>query len=388
MLEKPIQIRNNIFNKKLDIESEQTNPTTIKSKSQSSNVLNEKKEAFKTLFSNKDYLVNYLRKNYPSFGEEFELTNFISTGGTGVVYSGQLKKKKNAQKLAIKFKYSKRQNRDKDEFQEIGILKKLHHKNITNIYAFAKVGTLMHYCVLDLGKHGDLEKFMKTLLKRKVLSETILCYFAKQILEALEYMHKCKIIHNDIKQGNIVVDANLDIKITDFSVSCTYANFEPDDCVEFPFMGTSKYICPEILGHVKMAVKEACKIDLYSFGVTLYELAFGKYPYKLNEVENKKYDDILNNIKQEKLEFPKDKKISTLFKDFLSHLLDKNYQTRYDIQQALNHPWIKGAKIINDEKENIYYLESFLINAITDNIPKFNDYINQESEKINISFID
>ena len=388
MLEKPIQIRNNIFNKKLDIESEQTNPTTIKSKSQSSNVLNEKKEAFKTLFSNKDYLVNYLRKNYPSFGEEFELTNFISTGGTGVVYSGQLKKRKNAQKLAIKFKYSKRQNRDKDEFQEIGILKKLHHKNITNIYAFAKVGTLMHYCVLDLGKHGDLEKFMKTLLKRKVLSETILCYFAKQILEALEYMHKCKIIHNDIKQGNIVVDANLDIKITDFSVSCTYANFEPDDCVEFPFMGTSKYICPEILGHVKMAVKEACKIDLYSFGVTLYELAFGKYPYKLNEVENKKYDDILNNIKQEKLEFPKDKKISALFKDFLSHLLDKNYQTRYDIQQCLNHPWIKGAKIINDEKENIYYLESFLINAITDNIPKFNDYINQESEKINISFID
>ena len=388
MLEKPIQIRNNIFNKKLDIESEQTNPTTIKSKSQSSNVLNEKKEAFKTLFSNKDYLVNYLRKNYPSFGEEFELTNFISTGGTGVVYSGQLKKRKNAQKLAIKFKYSKRQNRDKDEFQEIGILKKLHHKNITNIYAFAKVGTLMHYCVLDLGKHGDLEKFMKTLLKRKVLSETILCYFAKQILEALEYMHKCKIIHNDIKQGNIVVDANLDIKITDFSVSCTYANLEPDDCVEFPFMGTSKYICPEILGHVKMAVKEACKIDLYSFGVTLYELAFGKYPYKLNEVENKKYDDILNNIKQEKLEFPKDKKISALFKDFLSHLLDKNYQTRYDIQQCLNHPWIKGAKIINDEKENIYYLESFLINAITDNIPKFNDYINQESEKINISFID
>ena len=121
MLEKPIQIRNNIFNKKLDIESEQTNPTTIKSKSQSSNVLNEKKEAFKTLFSNKDYLVNYLRKNYPSFGEEFELTNFISTGGTGVVYAGQLKKRKNAQKLAIKFKYSKRQNRDKDEFQEIGI---------------------------------------------------------------------------------------------------------------------------------------------------------------------------------------------------------------------------------------------------------------------------
>ena len=382
---KLMQIQEIPFNKKGCLESEPTNSTT-KNISPPSNDFREKKEIFKTLFSNKKYLENYLKKNYPPFMEEFELTNFISTGGTGVVYAGQLKRRKNAQKLAIKFKYSKKQNRDKDEFQEVGILKKLHHKNITSIYAFAKIGTLMHYCVLDLGKHGDLEKFMKVLLKRKVLPETILCYFAQQILEALEYMHKCKIIHNDIKQGNIVVDANLDIKITDFSVSCTYANFKPDDCVEFPFMGTSKYICPEILGHVRMAVKEACKIDLYSLGVTLYELAFGKYPYKLNEVENKDYDNILNNIKNENLEFPKDKKISPLCKDFLSHLLDKDYHTRFDLQEAMNHPWIKGAKIIKDEKENIYYLESFLINIITDNIPKFNDYIEKESEKLEKNF--
>jgi serine/threonine protein kinase len=241
----------------------------------------------------------------------------------------------------------------------------------------------MHYCVLEYGKHGDLEKFLKVLLKRKVLSETILCYFAQQILEALKYMHKCKIIHNDIKQSNIVVDANLDIKITDFSVSCTYANFDPDDCVEFPFMGTSKYICPEILGHVKMPVKEACKLDLYSLGVTLYELAFGIYPYKLNDVENKDYENILKNIKNEKLEFPTDKKISPLCKDFLSHLLVNDYNKRYNIEQALNHPWIQGAKIIKDEKENIYCLESFLINMITDNIQKFNDYIENESKITN-----
>ena len=223
---------------------------------------------------------------------------------------------------------------------------------------------------------------MKILLKRKVLPETILCYFAFQILEALEYIHKCKIVHNDIKQGNIVVDANLDIKLTDFSVACTYANFEPDDCVEFPFMGTSKYICPEILDRTQMRVKEACKIDLYSLGVTLYEMAFGIYPYKLNEVQNKDYKKILYNIKNEKLEFPKDKKISELCKDFLKGLLEKDYSKRFNIQQALMHPWIQGAKIINEEKENIYCLESFLINIITDNIPKFNEYIKKESEKL------
>jgi serine/threonine protein kinase len=243
--------------------------TALSTKSQSptqnsSNLI----EQFKLKFREKNFASSYLDKNCQAFSEDFELTNFISCGGTGVVYEGKMKKKKNKQKLAFKFKFSKKQNKDKDEFQEIGILKKLHNKNITNIYAFTKVGTTMHYCVLELGKHGDLERFTKVLLKRKVLPETILCYFAFQILEALEYIHKCKIIHNDIKQGNIVVDANLDIKLTDFSVSCTYANFDSDDLVEFPFMGTSKYICPEILGHVQMAVKEACKIDLYSLGVT------------------------------------------------------------------------------------------------------------------------
>ena len=369
---------NNSLLKKDSFEEESTNVSVKELKPMNTS---EMKEKFKNSFKEKLSLLNYLNKNNPSFNEDFELIRFISAGATGVVYEGQMKKRKNAQKLAFKFKYSKKGNRDKDEFQEIGILKKLHHKNITNIYAFTKIGTSMHYCVLELGKHGDLEKFMKILLKRKVLPETILCYFAQQILEGLEYMHKCKIIHNDIKQGNIVVDSNLDIKITDFSVSCTYANFNPDDEVEFPFMGTSKYICPEILSHTQMPVKEACKIDLYSLGVTLYELAFGEYPYKLNEVEHKDYENILKNINNLKLEFPKDKKISPVCRDFLRHLLEKDYKNRYNIEQAMNHPWIKGAKIIKDEKENIFCLESFLINTITDNIPKFNEYIEEENKK-------
>lgn len=369
---------NNSLLKKDSFEEESTNISIKELKPMNTS---EMKEKFKNSFKEKLSLLNYLNKNNPSFNEDFELIRFISAGATGVVYEGQMKKRKNAQKLAFKFKYSKKGNRDRDEFQEIGILKKLHHKNITNIYAFTKIGTSMHYCVLELGKHGDLEKFMKILLKRKVLPETILCYFAQQILEGLEYMHKCKIIHNDIKQGNIVVDSNLDIKITDFSVSCTYANFNPDDEVEFPFMGTSKYICPEILSHTQMPVKEACKIDLYSLGVTLYELAFGEYPYKLNEVEHKDYENILKNINNLKLEFPKDKKISPVCRDFLRHLLEKDYKNRYNIEQAMNHPWIKGAKIIKDEKENIFCLESFLINTITDNIPKFNEYIEEENKK-------
>ena len=308
------------------------------------------------------------------------MTNFISAGGTGKVFEGYLKRAKKKQNLAFKFKISDKKQLDKDS-QEISILKKLHHKNITEIYAFIKMDDYSNFCVLELGKHGDLENFQKKLLKRKVLSETIICYFTKQILEALKYIHKCKIIHMDIKEGNILVDSNLNIKLTDFSVSCSYSAFHPEDLVKFPYVGTSKYMSPEIIERTHMKIKEGCKIDIYSLGVTLYNLAFGCYPYNLDEVGSKDYDNILKKIKEEKLEFPKDRNVSELFKDFLKKLLEKDYTKRFNILEALNHPWVKGADIIFDEKEQSFCYENFLINIITDNIPKFNDYLKQNDHK-------
>ena len=328
----------------------------------------------KDFFTKKENISAYLKENYAKFFDNFELLEFIGKGSAGVVYEGKLKKNKKKQKFAIKFKINQNKKEDK-ETQEISILRKLHNAKITEIFAYIKINDYSHFCVLELGNHGDIENFQKVLLKRKVLSETIICYFARQILEALNYIHRCKIIHMDIKQGNILVDSNLNIKLTDFSVSCSFASFNPDDLVKFPFVGTSKYMSPEIINRTHMKIKEASKIDIYSLGVTLYDLIFGEFPYKLKEVGSKNYEQILKNIQNEKLEFPKDRKISELFKDFLSGLLEKDYTKRLSISAALNHPWLKGSQIIYDEKENAYCHENFLINLITDNIPKFNNYI-------------
>ena len=328
----------------------------------------------KDFYTKMENVSQFLEENYSKFFDNFELIQYIGKGSTGVVYEGKLKKNKKKQKFAIKFKINQNKKEDK-ETQEISILRKLHNSKITEIFAYIKINDFSHFCVLELGNHGDLENFQKVLLKRKVLSETIICYFAKQILEALEYIHRCKIIHMDIKQGNILVDSNLNIKLTDFSVSCSFALFHPEDLVKFPFVGTSKYMSPEIINRTHMKIKEASKIDIYSLGVTLYDLAFGEFPYKLKEVGSKNYEQILNNINKENLEFPKDRKVSELFKDFLGGLLEKDYTKRFSISTALNHPWIKGAQYIYDEKELAFCHENFLINLITDNIPKFNDYI-------------
>ncbi len=331
----------------------------------------------KGFYTKKENVSKFLEDNYPIFFDKFELLQYIGKGSTGVVYEARYKKNKRKQKFAIKFKINLDKKEDK-EIQEVSILKKLHHQKISEIFAYTKINDYSNFCVLELGNHGDIENFQKVLLKRKVLSETIICYFTKQILEALAYIHRCKIIHMDIKQGNILVDSNLNIKLTDFSVSCSFALFHPEDLVKFPFVGTSKYMSPEIINRTHMKIKEASKIDIYSLGVTLYDLAFGEFPYKLKEVGSKNYEQILKKIQTEKLEFPKERKVSELFKDFLSGLLEKDYTKRLSIYGALNHPWMKGSEIIYDEKEKAFCPENFLINLITDNIPKFNQYIKNE----------
>ena len=332
-------------------------------------------------FKTKEELKVFLEQNYPQFFENFELSEYIASGSSGNVFKGIYKQnKKQVAIKVLKNRYNK-EKKDKEKIlsrikQEMDISSKLHNINIMETYAYINKNENCNFCVLEYGKNGDLENFMRHLLKRMIISETAVNYFGKQILEGLEYLHKrCKIVHMDIKPGNILIDAGLSAKIADFSVSCSYAHFEPENLVKFPFVGTGKFMPPEIIEKANMKIKESEKIDIYSLGVTLYCLFYGMYPYKLHEVKGKDYDKILEKIKNEKLEFPEGRKISSLFKDFLIKTLEKDYSKRINLREALNHPWIKASKAIFDEKENLGCLENFLIKLITDGIANFNEWI-------------
>ena len=328
------------------------------------------------LFKNKEIVSDYLKTNYPSFFENFELIEYINSGSSGNVFKGLYKT--NKRPVAIKLIKSRfdKEKMETKMIQEKTISGKLHNINIIETYAHIKINDEYYLTILEYGKNGDLEYFIRRLLKRIIISETVVNYFATQILEGLYYLHKkCKIIHMDIKPSNILVDSNLSAKITDFSISCSYGEFDSETVVKFPFVGTGKFIAPELIAKSNMKVKDAEKIDIYSFGVSLYCLFYGMFPYKLYEVKGKNFELILKQIQKEKLEFPKEKKISNLFKDFLEKTLEKDYKKRIGIVEALNHPWIKASKVIFEEKEKLGSLESFMVKLITDNIPQFNDLI-------------
>ena len=321
-------------------------------------------------FCSKRRMQDYLNEYYPIFNQQFELLRFIKKGSSGFIYKGKFKLGKNNKKIAIKF-FIKNKREEKDDRnrvkEEIAINAKLHHKNINKFFSFIKMTEGSSFSVLELGKHGDLDYFVNHFLKRKTLSETCILYFAKQILDSLLYLNSCKIIHMDIKQGNILIDSELNPKIIDFSTSCSFSEFNPDDIVKLPHIGTGKYIAPEVLNRTRMKIKYGERIDIYSFGATLYYLCFGIYPYDIKNRNNKEECAVL--------EFPKEIKISKMFKDFLTKVLNRDYIKRISIREALNHPWIKGWQILEDEKENLSNIDNFLNELVNDNIFKFNNYI-------------
>ena len=344
--------------------------------------LNGPKKDFKLIkefYKDINNMKKFLKDGCQEFNDNFELLNYINSGSCGLVFEGKLKNSPTNQRVGLKFLMGKildekREKNNQKRNKELYFQQKLHHKNITGLYGFYEVKNCS--CIaMDYAKYGDLEYFQKKLIKKKNLSETVIAYITYQILEGLQYCHQCKIIHMDIKQQNILIDEYLNIKITDFSVSQSYENSKSGSKFSLPLAGTSLYMSPEVLGKMEIDVEDCNKIDMFSLGTLLYNLAFGQFPYNLEFSDRKNFKGILDKITQKNLSFPVTKSYSDLFKKFLKGLLNKNLKQRYSIADAMEDPWMRGAKLIFKEKEKMYDLEKFLINIVTDNIKLFNDYL-------------
>ena len=338
-------------------------------------------QTYKEKYSNIKEIKNLVR-NCPKFNADLEIIKFINSGSCGIVYEGKIKGKSN-KKVALKFLLNKimeakRDKINKSKFlpknnKEISLQTKIKHKNITAFYGVYSIPD-SSCMVMELAKYGDLDYFQKKFIQKSCLSETLLAYISKQILNGLSFLHQSKIIHMDIKHQNILIDKNLQIKLTDLSVSFSYSN-QPQYIV-LPVAGTSLFMAPEILGKKQININDCNKIDIFSLGILLYNLAFGSYPYGLEISDKRNFELMFNKINTNSLFIPKIEKLSSMFRDFLSGLLNKDISKRLSINEALNHPWIQAANEIFIEKEKINDLEKFLINLVTDNIKAFNDYIN------------
>ena len=338
-------------------------------------------ESLKEMLKDLEEVKKYFNKYIPKFFENFELLDFLDSGGESNIYTViPICKRQNEKNLRRKVIMKViLNNNQKENNKEYWISYKLKNQNIINNYGYSPIKKNESSMILmDDAKYGSIRNFVKNILKRKTLSESFISYLAYQILNSIKYIHKCNVAHMDIKLQNIVIDEYLTTKLIDFSISINYKDKKQNDSIELPCKGTIFYMPKEVLESKKIKIKHLQKVDLYSLGVLLYKLAFGCYPYGLSYGDEENFEVILQKIKEGKLEYNNNnnkKAYSSYFLDFLTKLLEKDINKRINIKDAEKHYWIQGANILLDEKEQYYNLEKFTCYLLTDNFKIFNDYI-------------
>ena len=368
----------NYFSSKIEIKKFGIKSNNSKQKKPIKNIQINFNQIQKNNLQKKVILKFLSNRRHSYFSEKFELLNYINSGSSGIVFKGFDKKNPDYYlcfKFLIKTLRTTKKNKIKRQtLKEINIHNKLKNNNIINYYNYIylnKIGCI----VMEYSELGDLEHFHKILRAKRYFSESLLAFITFQILQGLSFLTKSKIIHMDIKPQNLLIDNNLNIKITDFSASFSYENYKKNQKIILPFSGTRFYMSPEVLSNESIDYINCNKIDLYSLGVALYYLAFEQFPYGLDFSYKVNFTLILKKIKGSKLSFPEIKLYSPLFLNFINRLLEKDIKKRISIYDALNDPWIKGAELLFKEKEKIDDIEIFLINIITDNFRCFNEFI-------------
>ena len=309
-------------------------------------------------------------KNYYSpIWENFEIMDKMGSGSESIV--NKVKHKKSKKEFALKYIKNKEQKRNVNELK---IALKLKNENIIRFLSYScSKEDKSEVILMESAKFGNLRNFQLKSLKRSVLSESLLCYFANEILKGLLFCHRNKVAHMDLKPQNVVIDDYLHAKLIDFSISVNYSDKNLNDKIKLSFKGTKFYMPLEIINSKTIEYKDINKVDAYALGVMLYNLAFGNYPYDIKYEDD--YDTINEKIKNNKLEIKNENNYSKHFIDFIKKLLQKDINERMSIYEALNHYWIKGGQILYDEKEKIFNIYSFTTQLITDNLKEFNDYL-------------
>ncbi|CAM9464427.1 unnamed protein product [Lampetra planeri] len=256
----------------------------------------------------------------------------LGDGAFGKVYKAQ--NKESGVLAAAKVIETKSEEELEDYMVEIEILALCDHPNIVGLlnafYYENKLWIFIEFC-----PGGAVDAIMLEL--ERGLAEPQIRVVCKQMLEALNYLHTHRIIHRDLKAGNILLTFEGDVKLADFGVSAKNTRtLQRRDS----FIGTPYWMAPEVV--MCETMKDApydYKADIWSLGITLIELAQMEPPnHELNPMRV-----MLKIAKNDppSLSFPS--KWSAEFTDFLKKCLDKNPETRWNAIQLLQHSFISGV---------------------------------------------
>ncbi|KAL8130362.1 hypothetical protein V2J09_019517 [Rumex salicifolius] len=152
---------------------------------------------------------------------------------------------------------------------EVNLLCRLQHENVIKFVAACSKPPV--YCIVtEYLAEGSLRSYLHKNEEKTLPLKNVVTY-ALEIARAMEYVHSQGVIHRDLKPENILISGGLHLKIADFGVACDGSDCDPFD--DDP--GTYRWMAPEMIKHKCYGRK----VDVYSFGIILWELVSGRLPY-------------------------------------------------------------------------------------------------------------
>lgn len=226
---------------------------------------------------------------------------------------------------------------------EILIHSQLDHPNIVKMYdSFRDIDHV--YLLLEFCHLKSLDQYVNKFNKDKKgthlkegeaiphpLTEEQVRKIMQQLLSALEYLHEeKKVVHRDLKLGNLFITQNFDIKLGDFGLSA----FIIGNQKKRTFCGTPNYLAPEII--LDNEIGHSFEVDIWSFGIILYTLLVGSPPFQKSKVK-----EIYETIKKVDYSFPSDYRYSRYSKELIRTILNRDPVQRPSIKDILNHNFFK-----------------------------------------------
>ncbi|KGL93969.1 Serine/threonine-protein kinase STK11, partial [Charadrius vociferus] len=252
-----------------------------------------------------------------------------------------------AVKILKKKKLRRIPNGEANVKKEIQLLRRLRHKNVIQlvdvlyneekqkIYPFfmqllisflnsAFTYMVMEYCVCGM------QEMLDSVPEKRFPVFQAHGYFC-QLIDGLEYLHSQGIVHKDIKPGNLLLTTNGTLKISDLGVAEALHPFAEDDTCRTS-QGSPAFQPPEIANGLDTF--SGFKVDIWSAGVTLYNITTGLYPFEGDNIYK-----LFENIGKGDYTIPED--CGPPLSDLLRGMLEYDPAKRFSIQQIRQHNWFR-----------------------------------------------
>ncbi|GAB2240211.1 hypothetical protein Droror1_Dr00020729 [Drosera rotundifolia] len=220
--------------------------------------------------------------------EDFSESNEIGRGAFGIVYKGVLR---NGEEIAVKRLTTYSQHNTEEFKNEVSLVASLQHKNLVRLTGFCFNGE-EKLLVFEFLPNKSLDHFLFDLEKRKQLDWRRRYKIIKGIAGGLLYLHedsRHRIVHRDLKAANILLDANMIPKISDFGTA-RLVHIDKSWMEASQIAGTFGYMAPEYALDWKYSVKS----DVYSFGVLILEIISGRRKVRSSD-QSGMPQDLLND---------------------------------------------------------------------------------------------